>query len=137
MIPFLNLSVLTLVVVACIKLGLIKLDDERYIFHKGVIFVLLLATQILVELIISHFTKCDNSNSRSLNRGIKIALLGVVGYSLFIDMTRLTEYQEDFSQIDKLGNKYIMMVVASIILLIFIYQIILLMFGHNDELCQK
>lgn len=134
MIPFLNLLVLTLVIVGCLKLGLIKLDDGRYIFHKGVIFTLLLTTQVIVELVISHFTKCDN---RSFDRGFKIALIGVVGYSLLIDTTHMEEYQENFNQIDKLGNKYMMMTVASIILLIFIYQIVLLMFGHHDEPCQK
>jgi hypothetical protein len=137
MIPFLNLLILTLVVTACIKLGIIKLNDERYIFHKGIIFVLLLATQIIIELVINYFKKCDNSISRSFNRGFDIALIGVIGYSLFIDISRVTQYQETFVQIDKSSNKYTMMIVASIILLIFIHQIILLMFQSNDGLCQK
>lgn len=106
------------------------------LINKVILFLGIFIFQILIKSINSIKKKCNTSIKKLLFNSFYIAVLSVVGYSLYIDLSLMKNTKIFFNKINS-NNYYSSIVISTIICsLIFIFNIFsLLLDGYDD--CNK
>lgn len=114
-----------------------NINNDSYIFHKFIIFILLFCFQFIVQLLIKVKNKCKININRIISKSMIIALLAVVGYSVYIDLNYM-DYTKNYFESFAYDPKLIyLMATIMIILFISLYKIIETLFNVNQNKCTK
>jgi len=108
-----------------------NINNNNYILHKIIIFLMLFIYQCILILIFKIKNKCKIDFYDIFSYGIETGTIGIIGYSLFTDL----QYYK-FNGNDIFGYKNIYVALIITILLTFVCTIKLL-FGYKPYDCIK
>jgi hypothetical protein len=116
-----------------------NIDDNNYVLHKIIFFISLFYFYFLISSLSKIFRKCSIGIKELIGRSAIIAVSGVLGYSLFVDLSRSRQLSEYFNEVLKLDNhKNRLNLLVSMFILMFIVFVrcIELLISYNDMGCQ-
>ena len=133
MLAAVNLAVLIIALVVSLRLGFIKVHNQNYIMQKSKIFGVLFITQMAIELLTYSIRECPIDFTHTIHKSLRTALLGVVGYTIFLDFHNFPKMSEYLDNVDSKSMNYHLIVIGSIVMFILIIQILELMFGYTGQ----
>lgn len=115
------------------------ISDGNYILHKLILFVSLFVFSFVTQIISGMKSKCPLNQFGLMNNSIHISTIGIIGYSLFIDLVNMETTHEYMSSL--ITSKYVMFLIASVIivLLISVVKIVNMLFENpsDKDRCDK
>lgn len=117
---------------------LFKIPDittDNFILHKFFLYISLFLFNFVTQVIIKIKNNCKIDQNELLSKSIEVAVSGVIGYSIFIDLS-IMEYTKDYIEY-LTRSKYMLYLISSIIIILFIsiIKIIKLLFNYNENEC--
>lgn len=137
MIVALNISALIIVLLIALKSGLIDLKDDRHLVDKGKILALLFTTQFILEVVSTYINRCEFSFERVYDRSLRVAMVGVIGFSIYIDLLNHSATRHKLADLKKNSNMHLVVVIATITVGVLLMQTIGLLFGYDGKCHQK
>jgi hypothetical protein len=107
--------------------GIPDVANDNYIGHKIILFVSLFIYNFALNFIKSIFSK-NNNNIDIFNDSFQIAVAGIIGYSLFIDLTIMDSTYEFMNSICSSENMLYLTITIVMILFISLVKIFKLLF---------
>ena len=110
-------------------------ETDNYIYHKLIFFVTIFLFTFVSQILMKLRNDCTIVAREIFNKSLEVAISGLIGYSLYIDLTIMEstkEYMVGYS-------RYILylMIAITIILFIGIVKIVKLLFNYNENECVK
>ncbi len=115
--PFLNLLFLLLFTVSVFYF-LVDVSGKSYLRDKVIIFVCMFLFQFSLMIISSVINKCKIDFYRIINECLKVAFIGVIGYSIYIDLTIMDTTRDIFEHNPLSGHKSIWLATGTVFLLL-------------------
>ena len=106
--PFLNLFLLFLYVIAVFYF-VVDVNNKQYLRDKLVIFLAMFFFQFLLSLISKITNKCKIEIWDIVNESLRVAFIGVIGYSVYTDLTIMENTKKTFAPtpLNKNNSKWI------------------------------
>lgn len=131
MLVLITLVILLLFLGTLFRTAVVNINTPNYVAHKGIIFALLCTTQFVVNVMYRFSKGCEPLYGNSLDYAFKTALVGVIGYSIFLDVNSMAGVTANSKQmVNKMvrgGYGHHVSVTLSIVGSIFMYQIMRMM----------
>ena len=132
--PFLNLLFLSLFIVA-ITYFIINVEEDDYIKNKFLLFISIFFFQFVLIIISKIINNCKINIFNIANDSLRIALVGVIGLSIYTDLTLMdnTKYLFEPDVLNHHKSKW--MCTTIIILFISVVKIIELLLNSSQYGC--
>jgi len=129
--PFFNLLLLFLFVIAVFYF-VIDVSNQRFLMDKLIIFVAMFFFQFVLMLISKVINKCKININELVNECLRVALVSVIGYSVYTDLTIMDSTKDtfEFDPINPHKSKWAASIII-IVLLTFVKTIQLLLEGEQ------
>ena len=132
----LNILFLSLFITAVIYF-LINVENNEYLKDKLIIFMTLFFFQLSLQIISKIINKCKIDIFEITNNCLRVAFVGTIGYSVYIDLTLMDETKDIFGSDPLNPHKSNWMCAAVIILFITIVKIFELLLRSKHLDCPK
>lgn len=111
------------------------IETDNYIYHKLIFFVTIFLFTFISQILMKLRNNCKIIASEIFNRSLEVAISGLIGYSLYIDLTIMESTKEYMTSY----SKYILylMIALTIVLFIGIVKIARVVFSYNENDCVK
>jgi hypothetical protein len=134
--PLLNILFMLLYVVAFFYF-IVDVTDNNFLRDKMIVFIATFLFQYALIIINKVINKCDIDTYEVVNECLRVAFVGVVGYSIYTDLT-IMDYSRAMFAPDPLNkHKSIWLVTAVIILLMTLTKTIELFIQAKQYQCNK
>lgn len=136
MITFIDLLFILVFIFSMFCLQVPNVKGDNYILNKLIIFVFLFCFYFVLQIIKKIKNNCKINLDDTTKNSLIVALSGSLGYSLFTDLT-IQKYSKDYMGTITEGSKYILYLVITIgiIMFIAIIKIIEFLIISNKEEC--
>jgi len=94
--PFLNLLLIFLYVIAVFYF-VVDVNNKQYLRDKLVIFLAMFFFQFLLTMISKVVSKCKVEIWDIVNDSLRVAFIGVIGYSVYTDLTIMENTEATFA----------------------------------------
>ena len=132
--PFFNILLLFLYIIAVFYF-VIDVNNQNYLVDKLVIFIAIFFFQFVLMLISKIINKCKIETDQLINESLRIALVSVIGYSVYTDLTIMENTKESFEYDPTNPQKSIWIVSIIIIVLITLVKTIQLLLQGEQYSC--
>lgn len=134
--PFINLLILFIFVGILFALNIVNINSDNYLFTKFALFILLFCFQFVLELLTKMSNNCKIYTKTLLGASVHIALLGVLGYSVCIDLKHMNLTKNIVHNITMNKKMAILCTTIIIIAVIAIAKSIELLFNFDNDKCE-
>jgi hypothetical protein len=130
--PFLNLLFLFLFILAVFYF-VVDVNNQYYLRDKLVIFIAMFFFQFVLTLISKIINKCKIELYEVVNDCLRTAFVGVIGYSVYTDLTLMEDYKDIFEPDPLNKHKAVWMVSITIILLMTLTKTVQLLLQTKES----
>lgn len=116
--------------------------NDNYLWQKFVLFVSIFCFYFILQMIGKITSNCTINISEILGNCYVVAVSGILGYTVFVDLGNMTWSSENMNEfiISLDGNRYMFTLIVTLFIVMFItvVKMLGLMVSYNDqEMCNK
>lgn len=120
----LNTLIIFLFIVITVSANIPRSNKDNYIQNKWYLFIGITLLQICVLMIDRVYSKCKIKTLDLIKESIKVGLVSVIGYSIYVDILFMETLRESYKGYIDVPKKNVLFVSGIISLFVFVYKII-------------
>lgn len=114
-----------------------NISDGNYAFHKVIIFILILFHQIILNTINKILQKCKINIKDVIHKSMQVALFSVIGYSICVDIKYMCITKPLLAYVPRDRNVRYLYVAILLIVVMALLHSVYMMFGFDNNECEK
>lgn len=132
---FTNILIIFIFVYVLLYFKIIDVENGLYIQHHVAIFMLLFFFQFCTLILVKIKNQCGIDIGGAINHSLKIALAGVIGYSIYIDLIFMEQTKGFMASLIESEYAKYFTINCSIVSCIMLTKMIGLMFNTQETQC--
>lgn len=113
-----------------------NIENTNYLYNKFLVFVLIFLFNFMVQFITKIISGCNILYDEIIGKSLEVALYGVIGYSIFVDLSIMNGTKTYIQSFGK--SSYSLYLVAAIVVIAFIAMMktFKLLLSTNEYVCR-
>lgn len=137
MLVLINLFMLFVFINVLLHIGIPNvIGDNNYITHKIIFFTALFYFYFLLESLSKIFRKCTVNVKDLMSKSAVIAVSGILGYGLYLDLTRSNELAKYVKEVLKMSPGHQKFMISGFIMMMIIFvRCVQILINYDDIGC--